>query len=83
MRHSFDRGSERRVAPPPSPRELTNVVRRMGWVLQKLHETAMSALIAAQKEALAEEFNDIVKPVVDYMLNARFTPEAEDAPIRP
>jgi len=72
-----------RQATTPTPRECTNVVRRMGWVLQKLHETVMSALIAGNEQGLAEEFNDIVKPVVDYMLNVHFTEDTKRAPVQP
>jgi len=75
--------SDARRASTPSPRECTNVVRRMGWVLQQLHTTVMSALIAGDEQKLAEEFNDIVKPVVDYMLNVHFTEETQSAPVKP
>jgi len=50
----------------PTARELRSVVRRMGYVITKFHETAMAALTAAGMVRLAEEFNDTVKPVADY-----------------
>jgi len=62
----------------PTARELRSVCRRMGYVITKFHETAMSALTAARMEHLAEEFNDLVKPVADYLNHFELEEEPSD-----
>lgn len=79
-----DQGRMRRRGEPPTARELTNMVRRLGFVVIKMHEVVLSSLIEHDREGLAEEWNDIVKPVADFLLNTSFDvardtiPEGDD-----
>lgn len=61
-----------------SASEIRTVVRRIGFVAQKAHETMMSNLIAAGNDELAENLNDALKPAVDYLLH--FEMEDGDVP---
>lgn len=44
-------------------------IRRMGYVLSKVHEIVMARLIAQGEGDLAERFNDTLKPLVDLLVH--------------
>lgn len=60
-----------------SASELRTIVRRLGFVALKAHETMMSNLLADKKASLAEALNDALKPIVDALLHFEL-PEGED-----
>jgi len=60
-----------------SGENLERAVRRIGLVLAKVHEMAMSAAVAADA-AGAEELNDELKPLVDALIHFE-VPRAKDA----
>lgn len=57
------------VRTTPDLATVTTVVRRLGYVAVKVHETVMANLLAEGKEEVAEAFNDVFKPLADAMLN--------------
>lgn len=76
-------GSRRmkRVSAGLTSAEVVTVVRRLGYVAAKMHQTMMSNLVASGNESVAEAFNDAFKPVVDWLLH--FELEAVDASQEP
>lgn len=52
-----------------SAADLQGFVRRMGYVLSKVHELVMTRVIADADVELAEEINDELKPLVDALIN--------------
>jgi len=82
MRH-YSKGKVGRRTATPSAQDLGGIARRMGEVLAAFHASAMSALIAADKQGLAEEFNDVVKPVVDYLRGVYFVEDEDEIPKDP
>lgn len=78
MSIKYPKGKSGRPNRAPSPQDLQSVVRRMGYVVQKFHEAAMSSLLAADQQGMAEEFNDNIKPVVDWLLRFEFEPGDDD-----
>jgi len=59
---------ERASATSLSAAEVITTVRRLGFVALKMHEVIMSRLMR-ESPALAEEFNDVFKPAVDWLLH--------------
>jgi len=62
-----------------SASELTTIVRRLGYIACKLHETIMSKLIADGDDVLAEQFNDAFKPVADWLIQFKVHGGNDDA----
>lgn len=48
---------------------VNTVVRRLGYIAVKVHETVMANLIHGGNAETAEQFNDIFKPLCDALLN--------------
>lgn len=64
-------GARERASAPGelTPAQLVTVVRRLGFVMSKAHETIMGRLIAQGEHELAERFNDLFKPLVDLVVH--------------
>jgi len=77
MRH-YSKGRVGRRAAAPSAQDLRSIARRMADMLYAFHDAAMSALLAANKQELAEELNDNIKPVADWLRTVHFTPEDDE-----
>jgi len=69
MKAGFPERMGRDSASSLSASDLRVIVRRLGYVALKVHETVMSRLRQDSDARLAEAFNDIFKPVVDMLLH--------------
>lgn len=47
----------------------TTIIRRLGFVACKVHESVMRSLLNKNEQETAERFNDCFKPIVDMLLN--------------
>lgn len=58
---------------------VVTTVRRMGFIMVKMHEVIMSSLCRDGKTRLAEQFNDVFKPLADMLLHFELcdTPQRE------
>lgn len=56
---------------------IVTTVRRMGYIAVKMHEVIMGGLVRDGKEALAEQFNDVFKPLADMLLHFELDPTVE------
>jgi len=76
----FDRGSRgdhARVSASSlsaQVQELQRVVRRTGFVLERLHTLCMIAVQTDGDVAVAERLNDELKPLIDALLHFEVTP---------
>jgi len=49
--------------------ELVTTVRRLGYVALRVHEVVMGRLTTDQRYELAEQFNDLFKPLADMLVH--------------
>lgn len=49
--------------------ELVTTVRRLGYVALRVHEVVMGQLISTDRHELAEQFNDLFKPLADLLIH--------------
>lgn len=76
----YPEGKSRRPRALTSSREITSSVRRMSHVVSTFHQVVMNALIALELEGTAEEFNDYIKPVIDYMRGFELEEDTDVSP---
>jgi len=48
---------------------IVTTVRRLGFIMVKMHEVIMGRLVRQQEHELAEQFNDVFKPLADLLVH--------------
>jgi len=48
---------------------IVTTIRRFGWIATKMHEVIMGRLVRQQEHELAEQFNDVFKPLADLLVH--------------
>jgi len=79
MRRKVRRMGEGRLSPESSPKTIqageleratiVTTVRRLGFIMVKMHEVIMGRLIRQQEHEMAEQFNDLFKPLADLLVH--------------
>jgi len=48
---------------------IVTTVRRLGFIMVKMHEVIMGRLVRQEQHELAEQFNDLFKPLADLLVH--------------